>query len=988
MKGITLPVLNRSEISSTRSSSRKPKERRFKEETVMFAFRPWFVGGGLPDADGNIRAFCPICESPDTSMSPSAGFKPSTGEWNCLKGNHGGSIYDLAADLKKETGWDIRVEAAKNQKLDPGFASAAGRSRDTTADADKNPLPDRQTIAGWAERLRNDSEALQRLTAARGFTHETVMKWDIGWDGNRYTIPVRNANGEVINIRRYKLGATGTEQKLLNWTGHGHAQIFGMSRLKHDSIVIAEGETDCILLNQHGIPAVSGTAGAKTFKSEWVKLFKGKDVYVCYDADEAGRQGAAKVQKMLGPFAESVTIIDLPLSGTENKDITDYLHVEGHTGADFVQLMKDSNALADVAVSNPLPLSGEQVSLQESMSEVLQNETLEIVVSIAGKQQEPFTAPKTISADCDMSKGKACDMCPLMAKDGHKMVEIRQDDEQIFRFVGATEDRKQKLMKEIVGARCSDRVEFTALEDFHIEELLVQPSIDDRSDGESQTPMKRTIFSVSTHKSSVNEKRRLVGRNVTDPMNGKLKFMAWGSEPIDLDIDKFEVSKEDREEMKKLFQPAKGQTPLDKCMEIAHDMAENVTHIYGRDYLHVVYDLIFHSVIAFNVGDFHVEKGWLEAMIVGDTRTGKSEIAKNLILHYRSGDLKSCEGMSFAGVVGGVQQIDGRWHMSWGVVPMNDRRMVILDEASELAEKGVIEQMSSIRSSGIAQVTKIQTEQTSARTRLAWITNKADGGMLADSADAGLAALRSVVKNNEDIARFDFVTAAAKGEIDDAVINSSFSEKHDPKYSTEMSEKLVKWVWSLTRDDVFVSPQAAQAAIMAARDLGSRYVADPPLIQSENVRFKILRIAAALAGRTFSVSEKTGKLLVKAEHVKSAVDFLDMIYNRESMGYARKSRRTIQAQMKAEENATRAKAWLTKKKSTVLHTLRMVGGRNFRQNDFVQMGGLDRDEANTIVRQLLDWRMVEMRTKGDISMTQELIKIMRVLEDLDDTDVA
>lgn len=953
----------------------------------MLAFAPWFEGTGLPDSEGNIRAFCPLCEDPATSMSPSAGFKPETGLWNCLKGNHGGSIYDLARDLKKANGWDINAEAKKNEAEFPQLASAAGRRTSTGDGKPAHPLPTRSQIAGWAERLQTTPDALQRLTAARGFTHETLLKWDIGWDGSRYTIPVRSAAGDVINIRRYKLGAKGTEQKMLNWTGHGQAQIFGVSRLKNDTIVITEGETDCILLNQNGIPAVSGTAGAKTFKPEWAKLFKGKDVYVCYDKDDAGREGSAKVSKMLAQFAESVTILDLPLTGKHNKDVTDFLHVEGHSSDDFVQLMKDSNVIADAKVARPIALSGEKVSLMESMSEALQNETLEIVVSIAGKQQEPYTAPKAIEANCDMSKGKACDLCPLMAKDGHKIVDIRQDDEEIFRFVGVNEDRKKKLMKDIVGARCSDRVEFTALEDFHIEELLVQPSIDDRSDGESQTPQKRTIFSVSTHKSNVNEKRRLVGRNVTDPTNGKLKFMAWGSEPIDLDIDNFQLSTTDRDELAALFQPAKGQKPLEKCMEIAKDMADNVTHIYGRDYLHVAYDLVWHSVLAFNVGDFHVEKGWLEMMIVGDTRTGKSEIAKNMLLHYRSGDLKSCEGMSFAGVVGGVQQIDGRWHMTWGIVPMNDRRLVVLDEASELAEKNVIEQMSSIRSSGIAQMTKIQTEQTSARTRLIWITNKADGGMLADSADAGLSAMRSVVKNNEDIARFDFVTAAAKGEIDDDIINSTFAEKHSPKYSSEMSEKLIKWVWSLTRDDVFVTPEAAHAAIMAARDLGSRYVADPPLIQSENVRFKILRIAAAIAARTFSVT-KSGKLWVKASHVTAAVEFLDMIYSRESMGYARKSRRAIQAQKQAIERSEAAKAWLIKRKSTALHTLRMVGGRVFRQNDFVQMGGLERDEANTIVRQLVDWRMVEMKSKGDIMMTQELIKILRQLEDEDDSNVA
>lgn len=966
--------------SPTSAQKRKPKKK-YKAETVRLAFAPWFANGGVEDDAGEIRAFCPICEDPTTSNSPSASLNPEQGVWNCMKGNHGGSIHALAADLKAERGWDIRSAAMKGKHADPSY-------REETAQRLKNgpegrPLPSRDEIAALTERLLASPEALAELTSRRGFTRETIIKWDLGYDGQRYTIPVRGADGEIVNVRRYKLDAKRAQDKMLNLPGHGSAAIFGLSILeKHDTVVITEGETDCILLNQFGIPAVTHTAGASTFRPQWGPLFTDKTVFVCYDVDDAGRKGAAKVQSILQTYAKAVFKLELPLTD-KGADVTDYLHKEGYTSEDFLSLMDSASADSEAHVSRPVPVAGRKVSLLESMSEAVQNDVIEITVSVAGKQSEPFTAPKRIVATCDMSKGAACTMCPVMAQNGHREVELRPDDEELFKYIDRTDERRRALMKETVGARCSDRVEFEVPEDYHVEELLVQQSVDDRQDDESQTPQKRTVFSVGTHKTSVNQKYRVIGRNTTDPKNGKLKLMVWESESVGLDIDNFRLSAEDQEAIAAMFQPDLEQSPLDKCIEIAKDLSTNVTHIYGRDILHVAYDLVFHSVLSFDVFDLHIDKGWLEMMVVGDTRTGKSEIAKSLIGHYRSGELLSCEGMSFAGIVGGVQQIDGRWHMTWGAVPMNDRRMVILDEVSGMKEAGVIEQMSSIRSSGIAQITKIQSEQTSARTRLAWITNPADGSALVDNPDLGMAALSSVVPNAEDQARFDFVCAAMKGEVSNDIINSGFGEEHEPHYTAEMCEKLVKWAWSLGSKDVVISTLAAKEAVNAAKDLGSRYVSNPPLIQSENVRYKVLRIAAALAARTYSV-DKRGRLSVKKEHVKDAVRFLDLVYGQESMGYARKSRRSILAEERARERKFACKQLLEGRQEDVLHTLRMVGGRTFRQRDFEQIGGLNSDEAITIVRQFLNWRMVEMRSRGDIAMRPQLIEIIREMEDEED----
>lgn len=980
-----MPVINTAvEAQKTASAPRKRTTKKYKVETVLLAFSPFFVNDGLPDDEGNIRAFCPVCEDPNVSKSPSAAFKPEDGIWNCQKGNHGGSIWNLAQDLKRERGWDIRAEAMKARHDDKVYRE---QTADRLADAkrktiDGKPIEDPDKVLALSERLMNDQRALAELMTERGFTKETIARWDIGWNGDRYTIPVRNVRGEIINVRRYKMNAKSAQDKMYNTPGHGSAAIFGISILReNETIVLTEGETDCILLNQNGIPAVTHTAGAGTFRPQWGPLFTDKIVYICYDADKAGREGAQKAKRAIEMFAAAVYVMEVPLD-IRGADITDYLHKEGFAADDFRTLMENATTEREIENNKPIPTTGQRVSLVESMAESNQNEVLEMMVSITGRQQEPFTAPKTIAATCDMSKGAACTLCPVAAKNGNKTTEIRADDEELFRFVDASEDRRKKLLKEVTGARCSDRVQFDVLEDYHIEEILVQPSVDDRRDNESQTPAKRTVFSVGSHNSSVNEKRRIVGRNTLDSRSGRLRFMAWLSEPVELDIDKFVLNDDIAAELK-IFQPAKGQSSLDKAKEIAADMATNVTHIYGRDILHVAYDLVWHSVLAFSVNGQAVEKGWLEMLVVGDTRTGKSEIAKSLIEHYSSGQLLSCEGMSFAGIVGGVQQIDNRWHMTWGAVPMNDRRLVVLDEMSGLAEKNVIEQMSSIRSSGVAQITKIQSEQTSARTRLIWIGNPADGSSLDDHPDLGLAALRTLVVNNEDVARFDFVAAAQKGEVDNAVINSGFNDLSAPAYSSEACETLIKWVWSLGRDGVFVSSKAARRAVDAATSLGERYVSDPPLIQSENVRYKVLRIAAALAARTFSV-DKRGRLAVLAEHVDSAVAFLDELYSQESIGYARSSRRAILAKKRAAERREATVMFLKRNEESVLHTLRMVGGRTFRQNDFKVMGSMDDDSALSAVRQLLDWRMCTMKSRGDISMAPELVSILRHLDDEDD----
>jgi hypothetical protein len=166
----------------------------------------------------------------------------------------------------------------------------------------------------------------------------------------------------------------------------------------------------------------------------------------------------------------------------------------------------------------------------------------------------------------------------------------------------------------------------------------------------------------------------------------------------------------------------------------------------------------------------------------------------------------------------------------------------------------------------------------------------------------------------------------------------------------------------------------------AAKDIGSRYVAEPPLIQIENARIKLARIAVAVAARTFSCDE-TGELVVVGnQHVDAAVQLLDTLYGTERFGYLRHSTRVLRDQKRSEENRRQARMFLMQEEN-ILYTLVQSRGDNFRPRDFEESGSMHKDEAQEAVRQLGQWKMIRRLSKGYLRMEPVLLEILSELED-------
>ena len=141
---------------------------------------------------------------------------------------------------------------------------------------------------------------------------------------------------------------TNKTEKMMTFPIGAKQEIFDYETLHSNSeLILCEGEFDKLVLEAHGIPAITFTAGCETFKPEWkayieqlVEAKKLTKITVSYDNDEPGKKGAEKAIKILLEI-EGLRVhrIDLPEMQNGHKDVTDYLV---HEKGDIKKLITNS----------------------------------------------------------------------------------------------------------------------------------------------------------------------------------------------------------------------------------------------------------------------------------------------------------------------------------------------------------------------------------------------------------------------------------------------------------------------------------------------------------------------------------------------------------------------------------------------------------------------------------------------------------------------
>ena len=152
----------------------------------------------------------------------------------------------------------------------------------------------------------------------------------------------------------------------------------------------------------------------------------------------------------------------------------------------------------------------------------------------------------------------------------------------------------------------------------------------------------------------------------------------------------------------------------------------------------------------------------------------------------------------------------------------------------------------------------------------------------------GVLAIKELMGANEDISRLDFAITVASNEVPSEAINVIRTEDNSTTsitFAQNDCRALVLWAWSRKREQVTFTIEATKEVIEQAVIFGKRYSPNIPLVQGENIRIKLAKIAAAVAARVFSTDDAFERLTIEKVHVQFAVSFLREVYSKLSMAY-------------------------------------------------------------------------------------------------------
>ena len=200
-------------------------------------------------------------------------------------------------------------------------------------------------------------------------------------------------------------------------------------------------------------------------------------------------------------------------------------------------------------------------------------------------------------------------------------------------------------------------------------------------------------------------------------------------------------------------------------------------------------------MLEFNFGSSKNIRGYLDTIVVAESRVGKSSTAQALQQLYGLGVFTSLAGNSatVSGLIGGSNKVNGNYQTRAGLIPQNHRGLVIFEELAK-CNANIIKELTDIKSSNQVRIARVSgSVELPALVRMITLTNvKTEAGSIKsiNSYPNGIEVLTDLIGTAEDIARFDLML----------VMGDTGNEKIDPFWiaveplPTEVYRDRIHWI--------------------------------------------------------------------------------------------------------------------------------------------------------------------------------------------------
>ena len=318
---------------------------------------------------GEIIGLCPI----HGESNPSFSYNYKKDVYKCLSCNIDGDLLKLWSEVnghgQKEGFKAFCTEYGIELKHSDSHSSSG---RDLSPNDPPPELTHEQIITqmnlAWEKFPALPAAMITRLEKDRGWSRKWIEildlrleTWRLSKKGELYqvkesvkiAIPIRDFAGNLINIRLYQPGAK--QFKIISFAKTvGGSQLFPNKLMfQTDDVLLCEGESDTICAFSHDFNAITQTSKLKNWPPEHLTPFKGRDVVIAYDADQAGQKYALFAAQDLTGTAKSIRMLSWPafmgvdetgaVPPDHGQDLTDFFVRHGKTGADLQILIDNAS---------------------------------------------------------------------------------------------------------------------------------------------------------------------------------------------------------------------------------------------------------------------------------------------------------------------------------------------------------------------------------------------------------------------------------------------------------------------------------------------------------------------------------------------------------------------------------------------------------------------------------------------------------------------
>ena len=329
----------------------------------------------LKQVGGNYRGFCPFHEDTTSSLT----VNPKENLWNCFGCDKGGDTIRFV-QLFDGLSFNDAVERLKGYFPGGDLPKTAKTKAAVTEEKKEVSVADKKLLARvisyYQHTFTENPRGLEYLKSRGIEGNQSYTDFGVGYvngslkfilpedpavintlkalgilnqKGNEtfyncVVFPIFDADGAIINLYGRNIEPeNGVDHLYLAGSRSG---IINRQAVKRSStILLTESIIDALTLYDQGFTNVIPAYGVNGLTDDHLFLFNSavKEVYLCFDSDQAGKEGAAKAAEQLktsvpldGEKGVAVYTVELP-----DKDINIYFN--RHTPEEFELLLKEAN---------------------------------------------------------------------------------------------------------------------------------------------------------------------------------------------------------------------------------------------------------------------------------------------------------------------------------------------------------------------------------------------------------------------------------------------------------------------------------------------------------------------------------------------------------------------------------------------------------------------------------------------------------------------